>query len=289
MILRSARNAYEVAFGLVLWAVLLPLAHAQSTADLLAGSLWHRVSGEHVILQNFSAEPLVRARVQANGVDFLPTKLKAFSLVDFGKVSVSGSQITLRGMKHYLIRRASNQLARFSVEEPIELVVDVDPGLDPQAVPSLASQFFFDTVNQALGAVPAVIANSVPENADALQNEGFRPKTKPDSKAGCDCSDAHPRCADGGPQHGITPPKLVKQADAIMPAGTSPGSVLRATAVIVVGIDGRPSEIWMLHASTVGAAASAFEAIAQYRFQPLSCHGTPLQTSVTVETNFEHR
>ena len=264
-----------LAFGLVRASA--RQAQAQALPDTLADALRQRLSHEEVILHNFSAQPVVHARFDGSAFSLDPSLVKSFSLMKFSEVSASTQGVTLKGTKRYLLRRAG-KLAPLAEVEPVTVVIDVDQSAPRSSVPVDQSKLFFDDVGTALASVTAAASEVVPGNVE--------PALKiPSPNAVCDCSQhGTDACRAGASEKGAAPPVLVKQV-----APRAPGdlpSPAQTSAAIRIDNGGNVQDIWMLHAASAGLASASFAALKQYRFKPATCHGSPVESYLIVDTRY---
>jgi TonB family protein len=78
----------------------------------------------------------------------------------------------------------------------------------------------------------------------------------------------------------IPEPKLLKRVDPVYPAGTVPASV--TVAEIIIGGDGRVTEVRILRSTGVTVDTAAIAALRQWVYQPTLLNGVPVPVIMTV-------
>ena len=89
---------------------------------------------------------------------------------------------------------------------------------------------------------------------------------------------------------GITPPKLLRKVEPEFTGQARNAGVQGIVALdIVVGLDGRPSDISIISPLGFGLDERAEEAIRKWEFKPAAKDGKPVKMGATVQVNFRFR
>jgi TonB family protein len=81
----------------------------------------------------------------------------------------------------------------------------------------------------------------------------------------------------------VLPPKLISSVE---PKYPRPLFHKRKPSLVLVGLDGVPTDIHIVKSGGDTFDKSALSAVQQYRFQPASLHGKPVPVAINVEVNF---
>jgi TonB family protein len=82
----------------------------------------------------------------------------------------------------------------------------------------------------------------------------------------------------------VKAPSVVHQQDPTFPRTS--GGQARVTILMLVGIDGKPSNLKVANASNHNFDQAALEAAQRWRFKPATCDGEPVETEIAVEVSF---
>jgi len=197
-------------------------------------------------------------------------------------VKVKGTTVEIGGVRHTVLRTSPTTIGMAPAADRMKIVVDFR-GADPASLlPTLAEELFYRDLRSARADLPFVYRDALPA---AMNNKCCEPPAKVNLEE-CDCAD----CGKDFPKPGmagLSRPRVIHTAD---PQLTDQARTAKFSGGVEVGISvdpsGRPHDFWIARPAGLGLDFEAYRAVKQYLFKPTTCHGTPIDISLSVDVSF---
>jgi len=237
-------------------------------------------------MRGFSADMDIRWRWKDGALVEDDPKTHIFAALLTKSVKMSGQKIEIAADRLAVFRDKSGKMFLSPLRESVKVTVDLT-GADLSIVmPQLADDLFFQDLDEAVAALPAVYQHSVPPYADLTQ----QPKPNPPAVQ-CDCALAlEKKCGEANnlKNEGTKPPRLVYSVE---PEFSEEARVHKYNGNIqtamMIDETGKPSDIWIVRPSGMQLDQQAANAVRQYRFEPATCHGKPVAIHLYIDVNFQ--
>lgn len=259
-------------------------AVAQESAAFVA--FRNHILDQPQVLSDYSADKERKYEFRAEALSAKESFLRELAFFTAKQITLHGNNVSLKGERAAIIRNPSTQrLAAAGIQSPMSISVAVKDGKVDEALSTLEKLLFWPSLNEAVSSIPDYVAKNIPGNYIA----------KTQTVAPCmDCGPGkHVPKSDGivklDAKEGVTPPKLTHQVAPEFPesARKEKPAQTSVTLGMTVGLDGKPSDLWLLLPATGDYSLEAAKAVSQYRFEPARKDGKAVAVRLTVEVHFE--
>jgi TonB family protein len=259
-------------------------SYGQESPGLIA--LRQQLMASPMVLSDYSADPQRNYRYE-NGVlrSDLPFAHE-LALFDVKKVELNGTTLSIEGTQQFLFRvKTTREFSLGLSPRPVTLLVEIAGTNQDAALAQMRALLFAPTVPKAIDAVPTYVSSSVPAIWDT-DTKSFD-KCDPCGKG---TANQYSETLMPSTREGMIPPRLIWQVIPKIPKEARKGALTAKVLVgLIVGTDGQPHELWLLHPAGYGLDEAAIKAVSQYKFQPAKHNGEPVPVSLNVEVNFQVR
>ena len=272
--------------GMICLGAVVVAAGAQTRADEKAAEKAFRDSlvNQLLIARGFSAEAEVDYQWTAQGLEAVaPPRLRTLGSIDVETVKVKGGRIEIKGTRQTLLRKTRpGGDQEVSEGTPVVLMIDLGGADAATVLPRLKEGLFYANLDEALADIPPIDRRIV----------GFpreRPAVDPENSTGTRTRprNAGQRVCAADPSS-FTQPKLVRSVE---PEFSEEARKARISGNVTVGFtvdtDGSTTDLWIIRPFGYGLDQQAAKAVRQYQFNPATCAGEPVASSLQVEVNFQ--
>lgn len=240
------------------------------------------------ILRDFSADESRAYEMKAGALSSGEIKVREFAPFTAEKVKCSGTTLTMDGTRRFAVLDSmSHAVTQSSAGVKAKItVMAMDQPLDA-ALPKVVGLLFWASPKEAAASVPDYLAKSVPATFDSASKSYV-------SCAVCGTGKPYPE-SEGvillSKNNGVTPPRLTKQVDPEFTEASRRQKNWHGEVLVglIVGVDGKPHDIWIIHALGYGLDENAANAVSQYRFVPSTKDGRPVPVWLNLVVNFQEK
>jgi len=269
-------------------------AGVQARADEKSAETAFRdsLANQLLIARGFSDEPEVDYQWTAQGLEAMaPPRLRTLGSIEVSSIKVKSNRIEIKGMRQTLLKKTKpGGDQEVSEGSPVVLIIDLG-GTDAATVlPRLKEALFYANLDEALADIPPIdrrIIGFPRERPAGLRAEGSG--DQPENPAGTRTGprNAGQRACPADPSS-FRPPKVIHIVD---PEFSEEARRARFSGNVTVGFtvdkDGSVTDLWIMRPAGYGLNEQAAKAVRQYQFNPATCAGEPVASSLQVEVNFQ--
>lgn len=263
-------------FRLILLVLMFGLASSVSAQDSATPDApLQGLVGKYVILRGFDAAPVVHWKW--DGQTFLqgPVAVHELGGIKVTSVKLGPHSLELRGQRAVLAVTDKGTVGWINTEMG---AVDVDFGSGDQAtlLPQIPDTISFRSLDSAKAALPPDYAEVLPASAPGKASKPMVIR--------CQCECAGETVSKSPDFH---PPRVTRQVE---PDFTEEARSHKFNGDVLlsfhIGLDGKPSDPWVKIPLGYGLTEKAVQSLAQFRFDPATCKGKPVATTMDISIDF---
>jgi TonB family protein len=271
----------------ILLGTLITVGAAAQTSQQTEQALKDALLKKQMYLRGFSGDAAVHW-IWENGVLVLqPPQFRVLEATIPRSVKVKGNKVEIEGDRLWLYRNNDSTFALAKIDSVVRILVDLKGADMASVLPKLVDMLFFPDRDAALAALPERYRETMPPYLDAS-----RIKTAATDFMHCDCArlDGEACHARGMTMNtnGMKPPQLTFSVAPEIPktaiATKQDGNV---QVELTIDTSGKPEDVWIVRPTGTAFDENAARAVSQYRFNPATCHGKPVQVSLIIDVNFQ--
>jgi TonB family protein len=248
------------------------MAAQAGTPDQALKDFRAKVLNKKFIVQGFSDDPVTTFQWTGTGLSYNDPKLHTIGVLEPKSVELRAHKLEVSGERTTLVRGKDGSLKLDGGAQAL-LVVDLDGADAVQAIPSLKSALFYQTIQEGLAALPPGYASLVSAGKAQTEKKDQSPVAK------------YKYCP--------TEDQKFRQATVLnAPAAEFSDEAKRARfsgtveIMLTVGQDGVPRDLWVLRPAGLGLDQKAGQAASRYKFHPATCDGKPVESTMYVDVDF---
>jgi len=261
-----------------------PRADGKSAEKAFRDSLTNRL----LIARGFSAETEVHYQWTAQGLEAqAPPRLRTLGSIEVASVKVKGGRIEIKGMRQTLLRKTRpGGDQEVSEGSPVVLEIELGGADAATVLPKLKDALFYADLDAALVDIPPIYRR-------LLGVRGEHPGSQPADAAGIGdvarpvLRSAAARVCPADPSS-FTRPKIVRHVDPEFSEEARRakvnGNVMMA---LTVDTNGDATDLWVVRPVGYGLNEEAAKAVRQYKFNPATCGGEAVASSLAIDVNFQ--
>jgi hypothetical protein len=258
----------------VVWLVGGVVAFAQTDVSAFEAGL----KGKQWELRNYSDEAVVRYTWKDGKLESAQPAVRALTCFQVDSARLKGGTLQVKGRRSVVVFNSKKGARELADLEPASLEVNLDGADAATVLPNLTAELFFRTLDESIAALPQPVAGKLPYDVYGGNNGPARPTWIAKDGSWVQLSAHDPKLA---------LPKAVFTPD---PEYSEEARRTKVSAGVMVALTvmetGKVADLWLVVPAPSGLSEIALKAVAQYRFQPASYDGAPVEFPLFVEVKF---